>query len=158
MRSRAIRLLHLDYKPQRYYWEVIEILRKLFLIGFSTLVYPGTYIQLLFAISISVVALGLHLAASPYRSTSDNLLAGGLLMMTLSFFFSAVLLKAPRKESESLRYPTAVDCTLTCPTLLISAHDHSIARASIWHGCLPLPFSTPHAAVTQGALDARGRE
>ena len=94
VRSRAIRLLHLDYQPQRYYWEVIEILRKLLLIGFSTLVHPGTYIQLLFAISISVVALGLHLAASPYRSTSDNLLAGGLLLMTLSFFFSSLLLKA----------------------------------------------------------------
>jgi hypothetical protein len=45
----------------------------------------GTYVQLLTALSISLVAYGFCQSRAPYKKAGDNLLASGLLLMTVSF-------------------------------------------------------------------------
>ena len=60
------------------------------LIGLVHGVSPGTFNQLLFGGFVSALGFGACIIASPYTSRSNNMLAGGLLLMTISFYFRCV--------------------------------------------------------------------
>lgn len=40
--SRALNFLHKDYEPKCYYWEVVEVMKKIILVGFASIILPGT--------------------------------------------------------------------------------------------------------------------
>ena len=43
--SRALSILHKSYEPRWYLWELMELWKKLFLVGFAALILPGTLMQ-----------------------------------------------------------------------------------------------------------------
>jgi hypothetical protein len=55
------------YKPEFWYFEVIETLRRLLLTGFLTLIYPGTTKQLVVGIFINIYFLTLYTFLNPYN-------------------------------------------------------------------------------------------
>ena len=61
------------------------------LIGLASGISPGTFDQILFGGFVSVLGFGLCKIASPYTSQSDNLLAAGLLFMTVSFYLRCLV-------------------------------------------------------------------
>ena len=54
-RSVALAFLYSEYEPTFFFWELVEISRKLILVGFMVLVSPGTMYQLLIGLFIAFV-------------------------------------------------------------------------------------------------------
>ena len=68
--SRALSFLHQDYEPKMFYWELVEIGKKLFLVGFCVLILPGTTEQLIIGFIVAFVLLLFSSIAEPYHRYS----------------------------------------------------------------------------------------
>ena len=64
-----------EYKQELYFWETIECGRKLLLMGFAAFFQPGTLMQLMAVISLTVLYIATISKFEPYLNNSDNLLA-----------------------------------------------------------------------------------
>ena len=73
--------------------QIIETERKLLLVGFATFVKPGSIMQLIAGLSLSIIAFALQLQAQPYKDRFDDMAASGMLLCTVSMFICCVLLK-----------------------------------------------------------------
>ena len=63
-----------DYKPKFWYWEVVEMLRKLFLCA-VIMVIPDPNVQMFYGAGLAILSLCLHIYCLPYRNPRENLLA-----------------------------------------------------------------------------------
>ena len=73
--SRSISLLHREYKATTYWWELMEMLRKFFLVGLFVVLEPGTILQITCGTIVCATYLMVQLQADPYKQRSDNYLA-----------------------------------------------------------------------------------
>ena len=74
--SQAIAFLHREYKPSFYLWEVMELLRRFFLVGlFQYYPNPGSLAQIVSATLLCVIYLFMQLQAAPFKSITDDYLA-----------------------------------------------------------------------------------
>eukprot|EP00964_Phaeocystis_antarctica_P163773 scaffold140575_cov121-Phaeocystis_antarctica.AAC.1 len=90
--SKALGFLVRDYNPAYLWWELLEAWKKLALVGFASLVEPGSIYQLVYAFLFSLVHMLLISVAIPFKDDSDNYFAKacGFALSTV-FFFSVVL-------------------------------------------------------------------
>jgi hypothetical protein len=63
--SLAIAFLYREYKPHMYWWELVEMGRRLVLVGFAVLMRRGSVLQLVWAAGFCQVYLLLQMQASP---------------------------------------------------------------------------------------------
>jgi hypothetical protein len=61
-----------DYKPEYWYWEVVELARKLLLSGLIVVVGRGTVAQAVAAVMISCFFLALSMRTLPFKSRALN--------------------------------------------------------------------------------------
>ena len=73
--SRALHFLTRDYEPRVFWWEMVEVARKLTVTGFVALIEPGTLLQLYLGVAVALCILILQLYAAPYRSPGDDFLS-----------------------------------------------------------------------------------
>ena len=91
--SRALSFLHQDMEPRFFWWEIVEIGKKLLLVGFFTLIVPGTIVQLIAAF---VFCLALQLFSSisaPYLKSDDDYFSLLCNFSLVAFFFFSLVLK-----------------------------------------------------------------
>lgn len=60
------------YKPQYYYWETVDLMRKLFVTSIVVFIEPGTTKQLLAGILFAAVGWGITAYAIPYAFQIEN--------------------------------------------------------------------------------------
>ena len=82
-----------DYKPEFYYWEMVDCLRKLLLTGVAVVIAPGSLIQLVVSLAVIVVYAIAVTQFQPYRMARDNILALVLYSMLAVTLFIGLLLK-----------------------------------------------------------------
>ena len=70
----ALKFLHENYKPSCWYWEVIEMYRKLLLTSVLTIFASESKIILAVAIMLSSFFTILHAYAKPIKNSFENLL------------------------------------------------------------------------------------
>ena len=63
----AVAFLHDAYKPRCYWWEMAVLLHKLTTVGFATLIFPGTLMQLVVVLLTTLVFKLLLIIVKPYR-------------------------------------------------------------------------------------------
>ena len=51
--ARELRFMYGEYKPELYWWEIVEMLRRFILVGIFVDVYPGNVIQIVTATSLT---------------------------------------------------------------------------------------------------------
>merc|ERR1711959_845960 len=73
--SRALLFFHGDYEPRWYYWEIVETYRKLWLVGFMSIILPGRVLQLGIAMIFSLVLLLFTCFAEPYQRRDSDFYA-----------------------------------------------------------------------------------
>ena len=73
--TNALSFLHRSYHPSSWYWEFFEMFRKLLLVGFARVMWPGTLMQAIIGLSVTLVALALLYAQRPYKSKNSGFLA-----------------------------------------------------------------------------------
>eukprot|EP01043_Picozoa_sp_COSAG02_P046470 COSAG02_NODE_4349_length_5466_cov_31.632569_3_plen_1141_part_01 len=61
------------YKFQWYYWEMLDMLRKLLLVGLVLLVKRGSVAQNMVALVLSLAFFALQISAKPYKLQQDNI-------------------------------------------------------------------------------------
>ena len=62
------------YAHEHFYFEVVDMLRKVVLVGFLIFIPPGSPEQLLVGLLVAVIAIMITIRALPMRSGQDNLL------------------------------------------------------------------------------------
>ena len=92
--SRAIRFLTGDYSLHAFWFEPVDILRKLSLTGAIVLIPDSADLgRVLAALMVSLAFLTLHLSLKPYVRPADNSLVTLLQLALLLVYLSVLLLK-----------------------------------------------------------------
>lgn len=73
--STALSFLHHDLQPAFCWWELVEMIRRLVLIGFLVVVEPGSLIQLVLGTTFAFLFFALQMQAMPYKLKSVAYLA-----------------------------------------------------------------------------------
>lgn len=68
--SRATSFLHREYEPAFYYWELLEMVRRVFLVGIMVLIERGTVTQLVIGTTFSLVFLLIQVLVQPKNASS----------------------------------------------------------------------------------------
>ena len=84
--TRSIAFLHAPFTPMYFFFDLIDMARKLLLVGFASLVSRGSLEQLVMAVIVTLLGLVLHLQSRPYRSPVDNVLVPASHVLLLMFF------------------------------------------------------------------------
>ena len=88
-----------SYRPGCWYWEPLDMLRKLALSGLLQFVQRGTAAQVLVGCVLAFGAFGVHVRLLPYRDAEANLLkACAEMLIFLVFLVSFILRVLPRIE------------------------------------------------------------
>ena len=95
--SSAIAFLYREYEPHLFWWELVEMVRRLVLVGLMVLM-QGTMLQLVVGTTLALIFLVLQVQAQPYASMEDDLLAT-VCSLHWSSSFSAL---TPSKTQSSL--------------------------------------------------------
>ena len=91
--SKSITFLTEEYDPAFFFWELLEVIKKLLLVGAMSIVMPGELNQLVIAFVIALCFLIMLMIAKPYKRPEDDVIsltAGFALVM---FFFFTLILK-----------------------------------------------------------------
>ena len=70
--SVALKPLYAPYQPQFYYFQLLELMRKVFLLGLVVYIPGGSLLQLLVAIVFAVCTLAVQVQVSPHKQPSDS--------------------------------------------------------------------------------------
>ena len=81
------------YSGRCFYWEIIEIVRKLFLVGVIIFIAPGTALQIAVALAVCFLALVINEKAEPFEDKSDHWLQSGALYQLCVMLFAGLLYK-----------------------------------------------------------------
>ena len=158
-------MLSRDYRADCFFWELIEVLRKVTITGFLALVKPGSLLQLYLAVAFALCILILQLYARPYATHLDNFLSAisaSALVLTLLASLGIQLigltpeLSALGKELTGLSSSSALPlivAVLVASALLVllialGMFARSLAEAQV-RGCphlpeLAAPFASPN--------------
>ena len=90
----ALAFLHDGYRPTCFWWELINVLRKLLTVGFATLIMPGSMDQLVIVLMLVLGFLMLQLRVKPYRAMDVALLAIVEEMSLMMFVVLCIIVKA----------------------------------------------------------------
>ena len=91
--STALGFLVHDYEPVYMWWELLEAWKKLFLVGFSVLIMPGSIEQLIIAFLFSLCFLLLVSVTMPFKDVGDDNFARACSFSLVSVFFFSIILK-----------------------------------------------------------------
>ena len=95
--SRATHFLWKEYHDAYFWWELVELAKKLVLTNVLLLVDlengQDKFLRLVFGLMICCIGLTLQLIARPFRRPSDNALSSSTQLMLVMFFITALLAK-----------------------------------------------------------------
>ena len=89
-----------SFKPRFYYWEAVDMLRKLSIVGLLVMVGEGSLAQLFCGSAISFFFFALHVKLQPYRHDEDNVFRTGTEIFLFFMMTVALVLKGLDNASE----------------------------------------------------------
>ena len=84
--------LYKSYKPEYWYWEVVETYRRLMLTAVLSVIASGSGAQIVTAMLISIVYIKIYGYIQPYESSDKNILAELAQYQILLTFFGAIII------------------------------------------------------------------
>jgi hypothetical protein len=116
----TLKFLYQDYKPQYYWWEGLEIVRKLLLTGVLVQFKKGSLVQTIMAMVIIVVHLVLLALFKPYKKARDGAIALFVYAMLLAVFFASLLLSVKTALAEGHPLRRGISATAVAIVLIFS--------------------------------------
>jgi hypothetical protein len=114
--------LYSTYRIHAYWFEVAELLRKLFQTGVLVFAAPGTSLQIVFQLVITIVMVALLNYFRPYRLTENGILAVGAQWAIFGLSFICLLIKlddAACTRGTSGYDPNVLDSILVATFLVV---------------------------------------
>ena len=105
--SAALSFLHEDYNVQHYWWELAVLGRKIVVVGFATLIFPGTLMQLVVVLLFVLAYMLVLVKSRPYTRKSVTTLAEVEQFSLCVVVALCVLIKVEQLASQLDRYLTA---------------------------------------------------
>ena len=91
--SEATRFLHREYESDFFWWELMEMARRVVLVGIMVLVWRGSITQLVLATVLNQIFLLLQMQSGPFRDTSDDYLANASSFSLVIVFLCCIIFK-----------------------------------------------------------------
>jgi hypothetical protein len=116
---RKTRFLWQTYKPELYYWEVVECIRRLLLTGTMVFIFPNTTAQPAIACLLAACAIVLVLWWSPHADLMDAriyVLGGSIVFLSL---FLSLLVKVQSGADNTFQGSDTYSMTLVILNLLM---------------------------------------
>ena len=89
----SITFLYEAYKPEFYFWEIVEIGRKLITTCVVALIAPGTPMQMTFSVIMVIIFIKFYAVCEPFRDDIDNVVAElGQYQIFFTFFCIMVMM------------------------------------------------------------------
>eukprot|EP01051_Picozoa_sp_SAG22_P005512 SAG22_NODE_329_length_12249_cov_27.341646_7_plen_1215_part_00 len=107
------------FRPSCYCWELLEILRKLILVGAMVVCVPGSVFQIWVAALLSLVFLAAHLRSWPYKLRADNIFKAVIEVLVLVSILVALVLKNPEGLKDEVVPKAAYDAILLAAYALV---------------------------------------
>ena len=106
--ARATKFLWGEYRPEYYWWEPLEMARKVVLAGLLMVVVPSSleYLRLLIAVLISVTFIITLLVIRPFKSPDNNALAACTQIGAILMYQGALVIKVTADYSTNGAGPT----------------------------------------------------
>ena len=82
-----------DYKVQFWYWEIVEVVRKLLLSAVLSLIDPGSIMQVSAGLLLCALFTTFYTLCRPFATSGANLVTIVLNGVLFMFFFFALMLK-----------------------------------------------------------------
>lgn len=116
----ATEFLHEPYKPQFYYFELIEIARKQVIIGYASFIQPGSLIQLIFGFTIALVTHAIFMVVAPFKHKSDHIAATVASFCTVLMILSCANLQCANLVDQltqaSCLHPSSMCMSMSMPS------------------------------------------
>jgi hypothetical protein len=91
---RSTSFLHRDYHPECFYWELIELVRRIVLTGWVLLIdEANSFVRILVGLMVSVTMFTITVIRKPYRHMEDHYLAISAQFMIVMSFIGAMAVK-----------------------------------------------------------------
>merc|ERR1712139_594874 len=89
-----IGFIYYAYHEDAWFYEIVELMRKLILNGFAVLISPGTTSQIVFGLFVCFSFMLLVMVVQPYTASTDHLLAVFCHVQLFLTLFCALMLRA----------------------------------------------------------------
>jgi hypothetical protein len=117
----SLSFFYREYDEAYYYWESIECLRKCLLMGFASFFKPGTLMQLIIVIVITVLYGYVLAVCKPYKDPADDTLAITTQIMLFLTLLGALMIKFDQGFAATGIYEEGYDTALVNTLLIGSA-------------------------------------
>jgi hypothetical protein len=117
----SLSFFYREYDEAYYYWESIECLRKCLLMGFASFFKPGTLMQLIIVIIITVLYGYVLAVCKPYKDPADDTLAITTQIMLFLTLLGALMIKFDQGFAATGIYEEGYDTALVNTLLIGSA-------------------------------------
>jgi len=102
--SRAVGFLHRDYKPRFFWWEPIELVRKLCLTGVPLLIDTTAELaRVVVALLVTLLALAVHASVQPFKRSIDNKLSACIQFGLTLIYLTVLLIKVCEESDETCK-------------------------------------------------------
>ena len=143
-----------------FYFDLVEFLRKVLLVGVGVLVAPGSFGQLAFGILIVATMLFVTGVLSPYKNVSDEVLAVACQASLLLTLAGAVILKGrlnagPLEDDEQAAVAAALIFVAAAPVALgvaLALRDLCADRCSLRRRQFAGATTPPTAPVPEASV------
>jgi hypothetical protein len=110
-----------DYKPQYWFWEPVELVRKLLLSGILGLVGRGSIAQAVAGTVISFAFFAMHLSVMPYKTATLNFVKGVYEVQLFVVLLASVVLQSKNVgfDSEVVQPETYGDIQTVATALIV---------------------------------------
>jgi len=112
--------LYNKYRVDKWYWEEVELFRKLLLMTAVTFVTPGEDTQMLAAMAICFMFLVLIAYNEPYRNATDTIVALGAYISQFIALWGALLVRL-KFNSDQIAIDTIIAVSMFAPLGIIGA-------------------------------------
>lgn len=99
--ARGLTFFYGAYHPRFFFWDLLEMLRKLLLTGIIIFIGEDSFTQLVAGILVGVITLAMHLQLQPFVDTSDANLQTLSLLSTVLVMVIGVALRGQQAEAQS---------------------------------------------------------
>ena len=137
------------YKPEYWYFEIIETVRRLLMTGVLSVIEPGSYPQLSYGLFLSVFFTILFSFLKPYHSKKDNWIAILSSAQHILVFLSSSFMKYNGMDVDKNAYDEVL-----MDALVITSHVFSLRVYAWWAYFMKDDLGTSTEAMVKKSLSA----
>ena len=133
-----------NYKPQYYYWETVDLYRKLCITSMVVFIADGTSLQIAFGTVFAFIGFALQLVFSPFVNRNENRLAVASQAITVLALIIGGLIRSHEAEVAAQMGSGPIDEVVTAAYLITSG---------VLLYCLALIVWVMHAYFKRSTID-----